>query len=46
MVTDADLLDSADWEGRGVRAITATDEFDNMQWIEALLLALRKDRKA
>ena len=46
MVTDADLLDSAYWEGRGVRAITATDEFDNMQWIEALLSVLRKDGKA
>ncbi len=42
LIADADLLDAAYWEGRGVRAITATDEFGNMRWVEALLSALRQ----
>lgn len=45
LVADADLLDTVYWEGRGVRAITSTDEFGNMLWIEALLSALGNDGK-
>jgi ABC-type uncharacterized transport system len=45
LVADADLLDTAYWSGQGVRAMTGADEFGNMQWIEALLLALRDGRK-
>lgn len=45
LVADADLLDGAYWQGRGVRALTGSDEFANMQWIEALLETLRDGRK-
>jgi ABC-type uncharacterized transport system len=45
LVADADLLDSVYWEGRGVRAVTGDDEFGNLYWIEAMLLALRDGAK-
>lgn len=40
LVADADLLDTAHWEGRGVRMITGADEFANLQWTESLLSRL------
>ena len=45
LVADADLLDTVYWEGQGVRAVTGSDEFGNLMWVEALLIALR-DRSA
>jgi hypothetical protein len=45
LVADADLLDAVYWQGRGIRALTGTDEFGNIQWIQALLLALRDGQK-
>ncbi|MEP7349986.1 MAG: Gldg family protein [Sphingorhabdus sp.] len=45
LVADADLLDTVYWEGRGARKLTGGDEFGNMRWVEALLLALRDGRK-
>ena len=45
LMADADLLDAVYWEGQGVRAVTGGDEFDNLLWVEALLIALR-DRSA
>lgn len=41
LVADADLLDTVYWEGQGVRAVTGDDEFGNMTWVDAMLLALR-----
>lgn len=41
LLADADLLDSVYWEGQGVRAVTGDDEFGNLYWIDAMLLALR-----
>jgi hypothetical protein len=46
LIADADFLDSRYWEGRGIRVFTATDEFGNMQWMEALLKALRQGSAA
>jgi ABC-type uncharacterized transport system len=40
LVADADLLDAAYWQGQGIRTITGTDQFDNMQWVGQLLSAL------
>jgi hypothetical protein len=40
LVADADLLDTAHWEGQGVRMITGGDEFANLDWISALLAKL------
>lgn len=40
LVADADLLDTAFWEGQGVRMITGNDEFANLEWIESLLSKL------
>ena len=40
LVADADLLDTAFWEGQGVRMITGNDEFGNLEWIESLLSKL------
>jgi hypothetical protein len=37
LVADADLLDTAYWEGRGMRVLTGGDEFDNLAWVESLL---------
>lgn len=45
LLADADLLDTPYWEGQGVRAVTGHDEFANLQWVEGLLSALRKDGK-
>lgn len=45
LLADADLLDSVYWEGQGVRAVTGDDEFANLQWIDAMLLALRDGAK-
>ena len=40
LVADADFLDTPYWEGRGVRVLSGTDEFDNIIWLEAALVAL------
>lgn len=40
LVADADFLDTPYWEGRGVRMLSGTDEFDNIVWLEAILSAL------
>lgn len=45
VVADADLLDTVYWEGQGMRAITGDDEFGNLSWIDAMLLALRDGEK-
>jgi ABC-type uncharacterized transport system len=45
LVADADLLDTVYWEGQGIRAVTGDDEFGNLAWVEALLLALRDTSK-
>ncbi len=45
LLADADLLDSVYWEGQGVRAVTGDDEFGNLYWIDAMLLALRDGAK-
>jgi len=42
LVADADLLDTAYWEGRGMRVLTGGDEFGNLAWVEALLAGLDK----
>jgi hypothetical protein len=39
---DADLLDTAHWEGQGVRALSGQDEFGNMELIMAYLAQLQK----
>ncbi len=41
LVADADFLDTPYWEGRGVRMLSGTDEFDNINWLEAVLVQLR-----
>jgi ABC-type uncharacterized transport system len=45
LVADADLLDTVYWEGQGIRAVTGEDEFGNLAWVDALLLALRDTSK-
>jgi hypothetical protein len=40
LIADADLLDTAYWEGRGMRVLTGGDEFDNLAWVESLLARL------
>jgi hypothetical protein len=45
LVADADFLDTVYWEGQGVRAVTGSDEFGNMMWVDAMLLALRDGSK-
>ena len=42
LVADADLLDTAYWEGRGIRVLTGGDEFGNLAWVESLLARLGK----
>lgn len=37
LVADADLLDARFWAGSGVRAVSGSDDFDNMLWLEKLL---------
>jgi hypothetical protein len=44
LLADADLLDTPYWEGRGVRMLSGTDEFDNILWLEAVLAALHDGR--
>ncbi len=46
LIADADLLDTVYWKGQGVRAVTGGDEFANLLWVEALLLALREGNKS
>jgi hypothetical protein len=47
LVADADLLDTAYWEGRGMRVLTGGDEFGNLAWVESLLSRLHEsDSKA
>lgn len=45
LVADADLLDTAYWEGEGVRMIMGKDEFANLALIEALLGALKHGQR-
>lgn len=45
LVADADLLDTVYWEGQGVRAVTGNDEFANLLWVDALIMALRDGSK-
>jgi ABC-type uncharacterized transport system len=45
LLADADLLDTVYWEGQGVRAVTGDDEFGNMLWVEAMLMALSDGTK-
>ncbi len=45
LVADADLLDTVYWEGQGIRAVTGSDEFGNLAWVDAMLLALRDGAK-
>lgn len=42
LVADADLLDTAYWEGRGMRVLTGGDEFGNLAWVESLLARLHE----
>lgn len=44
LVADADFLDTPYWEARGVRMLSGTDEFDNIIWLEAALVALHDGR--
>lgn len=44
LLADADLLDAAFWEGRGMRMLTGKDEFANMALLQALLTALRDNK--
>jgi hypothetical protein len=44
LVADADLLDSAFWEGQGMRILTGGDEFANLAFVEALLIALKSNK--
>jgi hypothetical protein len=44
LVADADLLDTVYWEGQGVRMVTGTDEFPNLQWVEKLVFAIRNNK--
>ncbi len=37
LVADADMLDDALWVGSGIRALSGSDDFDNMRWVEANL---------
>jgi hypothetical protein len=47
LVADADLLDTAYWEGRGMRVLTGGDEFGNLAWVGSLLSRLHEsDSKA
>lgn len=45
LVADADFLDSAYWQGQGLRSVAGRDEFDNMAWVTALISALATDNK-
>jgi hypothetical protein len=37
------MLDAAFWEGRGMRMLTGGDEFANLAFVEALLMALKSN---
>jgi hypothetical protein len=43
LLADADMLDVAFWEGRGMRMLTGGDEFANLAFVEALLMALKSN---
>jgi ABC-type uncharacterized transport system len=40
LVADADLINEDQWQGTGARALTGTDDFDNMEWTLAIIDAL------
>ncbi len=42
LVADADLLDEAQWQATGVRALMGTDDFGNMEWVLSLIERLRR----
>ena len=44
LVADADFLDAAFWEGRGMRVLTGKDEFANIALLQALLAALQGNK--
>lgn len=44
LVADADLLDTAYWEGQGMRMLSGGDEFANVAWIQSLLVSLKNDK--
>jgi hypothetical protein len=44
LMADADFLDTAFWEGRGMRILTGKDEFANMALLQALLTVLQDDK--
>jgi hypothetical protein len=44
LVADADFLDAAFWEGRGMRILTGKDEFANIALLQALLTALQGNK--
>jgi hypothetical protein len=37
LVADADLLNENQWQGTGARELTGTDDFDNMEWMMAVI---------
>ncbi len=43
LVADADILDAAFWEAQGMRILTGGDEFANLAFVEALLMALKSN---
>ena len=45
LVADADFLDAAFWEGRGMRVLTGKDEFANMALLQALLTTLHDNKR-
>lgn len=44
LIADADMLNDIFWAGSGVRALSGSDDFDNMRWVEANLERLRSHR--
>lgn len=44
LVADADMLNDALWAGSGVRALSGSDDYDNMRWTEANLERLLTHR--
>jgi hypothetical protein len=44
LLADADFLDAAFWEGRGMRILTGKDEFANIALLQALLAALQGNK--
>lgn len=43
LIADADLLDARFWGATGVRAVTRSDDFDNMRWLLGELSHLSRD---